>query len=458
VPVNKKNDSSYPYFIAFVASIGGLLFGFNAGIITGALPFLKNSWGGLSVDQSNLIVISILFGATIGALLSGKLSDIYGRKTMLYVTSIIYAVGAVLSGAATSVLFLQVSRIILGAAMGISSCVIPMYISEISPLSKRGSLVSIFQLMITLGILFSIITSHIIADEFDPFSWRHMFYLGTIPAILFFIGTLFLPETPRYLIVKGKIVEGKTILRKLEPDKKADEIIEKLKSKNNESFELKKIWNSVLLIGIGLMFIQQFIGVNTIIYFTPTLFKELNSSNSAIDMSFSIGIINVLATLIFILLVDRVGRKPLFLIGLTGMSTSLILLGFILTSHSIHSNSLQWTSFVLILVYMVFFAISLGPLAWLVFSEVFPFKYRGFGMSIVAFSNWFFSTIVTIGIIKLSEIINYPYEASNDSNTKLSTFGQLFFVFAAIAVLGIIWGMKKLPETRGISLEDIEGY
>ena len=456
MPINIKITSFYPYFIALVSSIGGLLFGFNAGIITGALPFLKNSWGGLSVDQSNLIVISILIGATFGALLSGKLSDIYGRKTMLFVTSIIYAIGAVLSGAATSVLFLQVSRIILGAAMGISSCVVPLYISEISPLNKRGSLVSIFQLMITFGILFSIITNHIIANEFDPFSWRRMFYLGTIPAIIFFIGTFFLPETPRYLIMKGKIVEGKTILRKLESDKKADEIIEKLKSKNTRSFHIKKVWNSVLFITIGIMFIQQFIGVNTIIYFTPSLFSKLNNGNSAIDISLSIGIINVLATLIFILLVDRVGRKPLFLIGLTGMSAALFFLGFILTSNTIHSSSLQLISLLLILVYMVFFAISLGPLAWLVFSEVFPFKYRGFGMSIVAFSNWLFSTFVTIGILKLSGIIGFPNEGLNGNDTKLSTFGQLFFVFAAIAVLGIIWGLKKLPETRGISLEDIE--
>ncbi|MDA3891714.1 MAG: MFS transporter, partial [Salinivirgaceae bacterium] len=180
---NQKISLSYPILLAVIASIGGLLFGFNAGIISGALPFLVNSWGGLSTQQSDLIIISTLIGATIGALVSIKLSDTYGRRVLLIGTSIIYAIGAVLSGAAISVSFLLISRLILGIAMGVSSCIVPLYISEISPAKNRGALVSLFQLMITIGILLSFFSNTLMANEFDPFSWRKMFYLGAIPSI-----------------------------------------------------------------------------------------------------------------------------------------------------------------------------------------------------------------------------------------------------------------------------------
>jgi len=433
MPNNTKSLHYYPFFMAAIASIGGFLFGFNAGVISGALPFLKNSWGGLSVNQSHLIVLSILIGATIGALLSG---------------------------AATGVVFLIIGRIILGAAMGISSCVVPLYISEISPANKRGALVSMFQLMITIGILVSFFSNNIIANEFNPFAWRQMFYLGTFPSILFFIGTFFLPESPRYLAYQGNLSESKVVLKKLALSINETETILNLKDTINNTQQPNKFWKpltiSMLLILITLMFIQQFVGINTIIYFTPSLFSEFIGLQSVTDISLSIGIINVMSTVFFILLIDRIGRRYFYFLGLIGMSITLSILGLIFIANGGLSNALQWVTIVVILAYIMFFAISLGPLAWLIFSEVLPYKFRAFGMSIVAFSNWFFNAIITIGILKLSLLLNDPLKMKHFDYNELQTFGQLFFVFAVIAIFGIIWGRKYLPESKGISLEEID--
>jgi len=456
-----KDALSYSTLLASIASLGGLLFGFNAGIISGALPFLKNNWGGLSSNQSDWVIITLLIGAAIGALLSIKLSDKFGRRVLLVYTSIIYAVGAVLSGASTSVTFLLISRIILGVAMGLSSTIVPMYISEVSPAKNRGALVSLFQLMITIGILLSFYSNNLFANEFDPFSWRNMFYLGTIPAILFFIGTFILPESPRFSVNNGNIWKAKETLKKIEPL----DLVEKTAIIWEENSILyakqNKVWRkstrNVLLMVIGLMFLQQFVGINTVIYYSPIIFSNFIQGQTLIDISLSIGLVNVLSTIVAILLIDKIGRRRLFFIGLGGMTASLLFLGVIFLFLNNLSPMLQMLTLIVILVYIVFFAISLGPLAWLILSEVFPLNRRGFGMSLGAFSNWAFNAIITIAILKFAWVFDDIENVSRNVDTSnFQNFGALFFIFAVIALIGIYWGRKNIPETKGLSLEIIE--
>ena len=210
----QKQNKSLVIVIAAIASTGGLLFGFDTGVISGALPFLKESWD-LTTGQQEIVTTAVLVGAVLGALGSGRITDIVGRKKVILVTSIIFALGSILTGAASSMWFLAASRVILGIAIGISSFAVPLYISEISPVKARGALVSSFQLMITIGIVASYFSDLYFADEANPFSWRWMFYVGVFPAIILFIGMFFLPETPRFLIGKGKDDEGKKVLKKL---------------------------------------------------------------------------------------------------------------------------------------------------------------------------------------------------------------------------------------------------
>lgn len=464
-----KQNLTLVIVIAAVASTGGLLFGFDTGVISGALPFLKESWS-LTSGQQEWITTAALIGAVLGALSSGRITDIFGRKKVIMVTSVIFALGSILTGAASSPVFLAASRIILGIAIGISSFTVPLYISEISPTKIRGALVSSFQLMITIGILVSYFSDLAFADESNPFSWRWMFYVGVFPAIILFVGMLFLPETPRFLIGKGKEEKGRRILSRVEDPALVDLAINKIK----EDIEKEKIqatnWTEIfkpwlrtsLFIAIGIMFVQQFVGINTIIYYAPTVFiiAGFAGPKAAIAATVSVGVVNVLSTVLSMFLIDKLGRRKLYFIGLTGMGVALAALGTFFLLKDNLGPSLKYITVATVLIYIFFFAISLGPLGWLIISEIFPLKVRGLGMSIGSLSNWLFNAIVTFTFLKLAWLFTAPgMEIVNagapepDPNPAGS-----FFFYALIAVVGIIWGLKYIPETKGITLEEIEDH
>jgi sugar porter (SP) family MFS transporter len=464
-----KQSTTLVIIIAAVASTGGLLFGFDTGVISGALPFLKESWG-LTSGQQEWVTTAALIGAVLGALSSGRITDIFGRKKVILVTSIIFAAGAILTGASPTPGFLAFSRIVLGIAIGVSSFAVPLYISEISPTKTRGALVSSFQLMITIGILASYFSNLAIADESNAFSWRWMFYVGVFPAIILFVGMLFLPETPRFLIGKGKEEKGRKILSRVEsPElvetaiKRIKDDIEKDKKAATNWTEIFKPWlRTALIIAIGIMFVQQFVGINTIIYYAPTVFiiAGFAGPKAAIAATVSVGVVNVLSTVLSMFLIDKIGRRKLYFIGLTGMAVALAALGTFFLLKDNLGPSLKYITVASILIYIFFFAISLGPLGWLIISEIFPLKVRGLGMSIGSLSNWLFNAIVTFTFLKLAWAFTAPgmeiiKEGAAEADPNPA---GAFFVYSAIAILGILWGIKYIPETKGVTLEEIEDH
>ncbi len=511
---NKFNKNLVIVIVA-IASTGGLLFGFDTGVISGALPFLEKTWD-LTTEQQEWIVTALLVGAIAGAMSSGRLTDIFGRKKIIIITSIIFAVGSLLAGAAPNLGFLAFSRIILGIAIGISSFTVPMYIAEISPTKIRGALVSSFQLMITVGILASYFSDQYFADEANPESWRWMFYVGVLPAIILFVGMAFLPESPRWLMANKRREEGIKVLRKVEsPDlvedsiKRIDAEIEKEKQQVTNWTELFKPWlRSALAIAIGIMLVQQFVGINTIIYYAPTVFliAGFEGAKAALWATITVGVVNVLSTVVSMALIDKVGRRKLYFIGLSGMAIALAALGFFFLYREGLGEGMRYMTVGAVLIYIFFFAISLGPLGWLMISEVFPLKVRGLGMSIGSLSNWLFNALVAFTFLKIAWALTTPgmeivrekadaelttdqtavleqYEISVGANiedvvaivsrddiseedmtaieaaydVKPNPAGS-FFVYAVIAVLGIIWGLRYIPETKGVSLEDIEEH
>jgi sugar porter (SP) family MFS transporter len=463
---SEKQNKGLVYVIAGIAATGGLLFGFDTGVISGALPFLKQSWN-LPSGEVEWITTAALVGAVFGAAFSGRVTDIYGRKKIILLTSVIFAIGSILTGAATSPIILAWGRVVLGIAIGISSFTVPLYIAEISPTKIRGAVVSSFQLMITIGIVASYFSDLAFADEANPYSWRWMFYVGVFPALILFGGMFFLPETPRFLIGIGKEAEGRKVLEKLEEPAFVQEAIFRIKediAKGKEAAgwsELFKPWlKTSLLIAIGIMFVQQFVGINTVIYYAPTIFliAGFQGAKAAIAATVSVGIVNVLSTVLSMALIDKLGRRKLYFIGLIGMTIALIAMGSSFLLKDSLGDSLKWVTVGSVLIYIVFFAISLGPLGWLLISEIFPLKVRGIGMSIGSLSNWLFNAIVSFTFLKLAWAFTAPgMEIVNGESTDPNPAGA-FFVYAAVAVLGIIWGFYYIPETRGHSLEKIEDH
>ncbi|MCF8359127.1 MAG: sugar porter family MFS transporter [Prolixibacteraceae bacterium] len=465
----KKNKTILVIVIAAIASTGGLLFGFDTGVISGALPFLKQSWGGMSSGQQELITAAVLIGAVLGAFSAGRITDIIGRKKVIIITSLIFAAGSILTGLAPNVTFLIVSRIILGIAIGISSFTVPLYISEISPTKIRGALVSSFQLMITIGILVSYFSDLAFADEANPYSWRWMFYVGVFPAIILFVGMIFLPETPRFLIGKGREKEGMKVLKRIEDKERVETAFNEIKmeiEKDRKSVgyaELfKKTWRIPLLIAVGIMFVQQFVGINTVIYYAPTIFiiAGFGGAKAAITATVSVGVVNVLSTVVSMSVIDRIGRRKLYFIGLIGMAVALSALGTFFLLKDNLGDSLKWVTVGTVLVYIFFFAISLGPLGWLIISEVFPTRVRGVGMSIGALSNWFFNAIVAYTFLKLAWLFTAPGMEIVNNNAAIPDPNPAgaFFVYSGVAILGLIWGLRYIPETKGVSLEKIEEH
>ena len=268
------------YVIAVIAATGGLLFGFDTGVISGAIPFFQKDFG-LDNSMVELVTSAGLVGAILGALFCGKITDILGRKVVILASAVIFTIGALWSGFAPSIEQLIIARLFLGIAIGVSSFAVPLYIAEISPANKRGSLVSMFQLMITIGVLASYLSDLMFADEGDMSCWRPMFYIGVVPALILLIGMAFMPESPRWLISRGRDEEGKSVLARIEGNEAMEDSYktiknELIKSEKDKSGikELMKPWlRNAVIIGVGIMFFQQFVGINTVIYYSPKIFS-----------------------------------------------------------------------------------------------------------------------------------------------------------------------------------------
>ncbi len=450
--IEKKQNKTLVIVIAAIAATGGLLFGFDTGVISGAIPFFKDFWQ-LADKQVEWIATAGLIGAIAGAAFSGRITDVIGRKKVIIAAAVIFAIGAVWTGLAHNPDSLFAARLFLGLAIGISSYAVPMYIAEISPAKMRGALVSSFQLLITVGILVSYLSDLHFADEANLESWRPMFLVGVIPAFILLVGMMVLPETPRFLIGKGKEEKGRKILEKLEEPELVEPAIQKIKEDIRIDQESEKSWSEIfspwlrtaLFIGIGIMFVQQFVGINTVIYYSPIIFQNAGFEGhvASIAASVSVGVVNVIFTIVSMMIIDRLGRRKLYLWGLTGIVISLLALAASFAFQDTLGDSLKWFTVTFVLIYIIFFAISLGPLGWLIISEIYPLKVRGVGMSIGALSNWLFNAIVTFTFLSLV--------------SWLSPAGA-FVLYAIIGVLGIIWGYYFIPETKGITLEEIEEH
>lgn len=448
----KQRNKSLVVIIAAIAATGGLLFGFDTGVISGAKPLFREFWG-LVDREVEWITTAGLIGAIFGAAFSGRMTDVLGRKIVIFFSAAIFFAGALWTGWAGSPGSLFAGRLFLGIAIGISSYAVPMYIAEIAPAKHRGALVSSFQLLITVGILVSYLSDLGFADESDLESWRPMFLVGVIPALILLIGMIFLPETPRFLIGKGKEQKGREILQKLEEPHLVEPEIEKMKKdialeeQSPSSFKtLFKPWLRMpLFIGIGVMFIQQFVGINTVIYYSPEIFAMAGYEGvtAQIAASVSVGVVNVVFTIISMMIVDRFGRRKLYFLGLSGIILTLVGLGMLFQFQELIGEAMKWATVLILLLYIAFFAISLGPLGWLMISEIYPLKVRGLGMSIGALANWLFNALVTFTFLSL---INF-----------LTAAGAFWF-YAGIGVLGLIWGYRFIPETKGVSLEKIEEH
>ncbi len=432
--------------VTITASLGGLLSGFDTGVISGALLFINESWN-LSDYLQGILVSSVLIGAVIGAATNGILADIFGRKKIIIATAIIFISGSILCAAAPDIYILILSRMLVGLAVGIVNFIVPLYLSEVSPKQLRGTIVSLYQWAITAGILFSYLINAVFAHA--VYNWRWMLFAGVVPGLILLIGMLFLNDTPRWLVSKGRYDEAKKVFNKIEPDMDAEKEIEAIKltlkpqQAAEEKFKFKKWMIMPFIAGIGIMFAQICTGINTIIYYAPTIFKTagFDSNLNAIYATTGIGVVNFLMTIVAIFFTDRVGRKPLLYIGLTGVMLSLAALGCAFRFEELLGDNLKWIAIGSLVTYIICFAFSLGPIGWIIVSEVFPLKIRGVAMSICTLSNFAFNFFV---------VASFPVMLHRLGG------GITFWLFSLVSLLCIIFVYYFIPETKGISLEKIE--
>jgi len=440
-----QQQNSLTFFvvlIACIAAVSGILFGFDTGVISGAILFIKRDLNP-SPFMFSVIMSSVLVGALIGSGVSGSFADFFGRKKLLVITALIFIVGTVCSALANTEWVLIISRLIVGVAIGIASFAAPLYISEVAPARYRGALVSLNQLAITIGILASYAVDVYFSHTGD---WRWMFGLGVVPAVLLFFGMLALPCSPRWILLKGRTEQARRILQAIrnceDVDHELNEIRESLCEKQDWHLLLQRWLLPALIVGLGLAFFQQCTGINTIIYFAPTIFQMagFDSASGAISTTAIVGVANVLFTIIAIPLIDLWGRRPLLLFGLCGMGFGLLMLS--ISFHFGGDNSmLKWLTLASMIIYIACFAMSLGPIMWLVIAEIFPLQVRGLGSSIAISACWFFNGVVTF-------TFEYLIQAFGPGGT--------FFLYASLCLAGWVFVLRMIPETKGISLEMIE--
>ena len=448
MPDNKKqghSNKAMTFFVCFLAALAGLLFGLDIGVIAGALPFITNDFK-IDSHVQEWVVSSMMFGAAVGAVGSGWMSWKLGRKKSLMIGAILFVIGSLCSAVAPNVEVLIISRIILGLAVGIASYTAPLYLSEIAPEKIRGSMISMYQLMITIGIL-----GAYLSDTAFSYSgaWRWMLGVIVIPAILLLIGVFFLPDSPRWYAAKRRFHDAERVLLRLrdtsaEAKNELDEIRESLQVKQTgwALFKENNNFRRAVFLGVLLQVMQQFTGMNVIMYYAPKIFELAGYSNTTQQMwgTVIVGLTNVLATFIAIGVVDRWGRKPTLVLGFLVMAVGMGVLGTMLHL-GIHSQGAQYFAVAMLLMFIVGFAMSAGPVIWVLCSEIQPLKGRDFGITCSTATNWIANMIVGATFLTMLDSLG-------NANT--------FWVYGGLNVLFIILTLWLVPETKHISLEHIE--
>jgi SP family galactose:H+ symporter-like MFS transporter len=442
----RQSNQQPTYFVTVISAISalaGLLFGYDTGVISGAILFVQEDFH-LTTFQEEIVVGSVLLGAMLGAVFGGRLADRFGRRNMLLQVAALFGIGAIGTALAPTMLWLSIGRVIVGVAIGIASFTAPLYISEISPPEVRGKLVSLNQLMITIGIVCSYLADYALAAARD---WRWMFGWAAVPALILLIGLLFVPESPRWYMSRNQTERAREILSRIhKPEIVNSEIAEieaSLKEQKRDWKELLSLrLRPALIIGIGLAVFQQFTGINTVIYYAPVIFQfaGLRSHSAAILATAGVGIVNVALTVVALRLLDRVGRRPLLLYGLAGMILSLGFLGFGFLAPQM-TQALAWISVICVMLYVACFAISLGPIFWLMIAEIYPLKIRGRAMALATVANWGSNLLVALTFLSLLHSLGRPVT---------------FWLYAIVGVIGWIFVLKMVPETKGKTLEQIE--
>ncbi|MDQ2737000.1 MAG: sugar porter family MFS transporter [Pseudomonadota bacterium] len=440
---SSTSGHGFLYLGVAVVSLSGLLFGYDTGVVSGALLFLKVQYH-LTPTMQEIVTSVVLVGAVLGAVGSGQMADRLGRRRLMIVTSAIFLVGIVITAVALNVAILIVGRIVVGVGIGVASYLGPLYISEISPAGMRGGLVALNQLLLTLGILVSYFVDYGLSAHGD---WRWMFGLAAIPALALGIGMIFLPESPRWLLQKDDKDRAVRALTRLDNDGQVQHEIASIQ--RDLSQQSKRVgWadlitptlRAALMVGLGLAAFDQLTGINTIIYYTPTIFQlaGLGSAAHSILASVSVGVVNVVMTMAAVRLVDRVGRRPLLLWGIAGMIVGLFLIGL---SFRLHGHLQGWLAASSLMLYVGAFAIGLGPVFWLLISEIYPLQVRGLAMSVATLTNWGFNLLVTVSFLTLVHAVGLSWT---------------FWAYGLVSVGAWLFAKRFVPETKGRSLEQIE--
>ena len=394
--------------IFFLGALGGLLYGYDMGVISGALLFIKDDIPLNSVTEG-LVVASMLVGAIFGSGASGPLSDRLGRRRVVFVIAIVYIVGALILALAPSMPVLVIGRLVIGLAVGGSTAIVPVYLSEMAPTEQRGSLSSLNQLMITIGIL----SSYLINYAFTPIEgWRWMLGLAVVPSLILLIGVAFMPESPRWLLEHRSEKAARDVMKLTFKDSEIDKEIADMKE----------------------------IGINAIIYYAPSIFSKAGLGDAtSILGTVGIGTVNVIITIVAIMIIDKIDRKRLLVIGNIGMVASLLIMAVLIWTIGIQSSA--WIIVACLTLFIIFFGFTWGPVLWVMLPELFPMRARGAATGAAAL-------VLSIGSLLVAQF--FPIL------TEVLPVEQVFLIFAVIGICALIFVIKYLPETRGRSLEEIE--
>ena len=514
----KESKIGYVVLVSLIVALGGFLMGFDASVISGVVKFIEPEFN-LSKLELGWAVSSLTLTATLAMLIAGPLSNKFGRKKILTCAAVLYAISAIGSALAPSFILLVLARMIGGFGVGASLIIAPMYIAEIAPPKIRGTMVSFNQLNIVIGISVAFFTNYLILNlgqseaawahvlKFDQYNWRWMLGLEVVPALIYFFSLFIVPRSPRWLVMKGNYTEAFKTLKKVMGEKAAEQDILAIKESiqldsTKRRSRLKDIFNpalkTVLVIGLVLAVLQQITGINSVFFYAPMIFEQSGiGTNAAFSQAIYVGLVNLVFTIIAMFLIDKFGRKPLLIIGMTGIAISMFVLayGFNSATYSLTEKSISElpkeigrqelggltnvvfssdTEFKKVLiesigepVYKTFeaeilksatslnsnlilfgilsfvasFAISIGPVMWVLFSELFPNTIRAVAISFVGFVNSVISFLVQL---------IFPWELATIGNS------MTFMLYGIFGVIGLIFIIMKVPETKGKTLEELE--